>query len=249
MYEFLAFTMADNLEELSKELECSICYELMTPPIYLCRRHHDICHSCKGKISICTICKTPITNLRDYSLEEEAGYLIYACKNDGCNYTCNGIDMRHHEDYCTSRRYVCPISPNCDWYDLLSSLESHVNDCHGIRVTNYDMRKFIVWKRHVVQSISWSYNHYFIVHIFNRDEESLTIDVRLIGPSTEARKHCYVLTFRDCDAVDSMTFVRRCNSLESRTDYEDTLDIPLKMINYLRTDMLSIEIKRVHSDC
>lgn len=243
--------MAESIEELSKDLECSICNELMTPPIYLCRRHHDICHVCKSKITHCTLCKSSITNLRDYSLEEESGYMIYGCKNDGCNYTCNGIDMRMHELYCTYRRYVCPIASNCNWYDLLCTLEEHVNVEHNIPVVNYDTKKLIVWRRHNLIVLSYSYDHYFMINVYNsNDDDLLLINCKLIGPSTtDVIKYIYVVKFRDCDNIDSMTFVRRCKNYDFNENYsyrDDALIVPTRMINYLKTDVFSLQIIGIH---
>lgn len=51
-------------------LECPVCKEYMSPPIYQCTTGHTICNSCKVKLGKCSACEDPIEKTRNYTLEE-----------------------------------------------------------------------------------------------------------------------------------------------------------------------------------
>lgn len=51
-------------------LECPICKEYMSPPIYQCTTGHTVCSACKTKLGKCSSCEDPIEKTRNYTLEE-----------------------------------------------------------------------------------------------------------------------------------------------------------------------------------
>lgn len=51
-------------------LECPICKEYMSPPIYQCLTGHTVCNICKPKKETCATCNEKVENTRNYSLEE-----------------------------------------------------------------------------------------------------------------------------------------------------------------------------------
>lgn len=51
-------------------LECPVCKEYMSPPIYQCKTGHTVCNDCKTKVGKCSTCEDPIENTRNYTLEE-----------------------------------------------------------------------------------------------------------------------------------------------------------------------------------
>lgn len=51
-------------------LECPVCKEYMTPPIYQCMAGHTVCNNCKTKIGKCSSCDESIEKTRNFTLEE-----------------------------------------------------------------------------------------------------------------------------------------------------------------------------------
>ncbi|KAJ8929367.1 hypothetical protein NQ314_017948 [Rhamnusium bicolor] len=51
-------------------LECPLCKEYMSPPIYQCLSGHTICNTCKDKKESCSTCEAKIENTRNYVLED-----------------------------------------------------------------------------------------------------------------------------------------------------------------------------------
>ena len=49
--------LESEIEDLEKELECPVCFNLATSPIFKCDDDHLICSSCKLKLMNCPQCR------------------------------------------------------------------------------------------------------------------------------------------------------------------------------------------------
>ena len=54
--EFLTF-IDDQIIEKEKELECPVCLEVASSPIFMCSEQHLICSTCRPKLSNCPECR------------------------------------------------------------------------------------------------------------------------------------------------------------------------------------------------
>ena len=52
------------------ELECPVCTEQCTPPIYGCQDYHMICKTCRPKIKACPECRLPYRGLQIHRYAE-----------------------------------------------------------------------------------------------------------------------------------------------------------------------------------
>lgn len=52
--------------------ECPVCMDIMSAPIYQCQSGHSLCNSCTKVLvpSICPICRQPMTQMRNWQLED-----------------------------------------------------------------------------------------------------------------------------------------------------------------------------------
>ena len=73
--EILRF-IDDSIEEKERELECPICLEIATVPIFMCSESHVVCEKCYPKISRCAICRDPRTPKRHRYAEKIADEVI-----------------------------------------------------------------------------------------------------------------------------------------------------------------------------
>ena len=64
-----------NLKISAKEveLECPVCLETASAPIYMCLEQHLLCSSCRPKISTCHDCREPYTEGRSGAQSETSG--------------------------------------------------------------------------------------------------------------------------------------------------------------------------------
>merc|ERR1719237_590914 len=49
----------NKIKAKEKELECPVCFEVASAPIFMCSDLHLICSDCKPKVSICPECREP----------------------------------------------------------------------------------------------------------------------------------------------------------------------------------------------
>merc|ERR1719195_906547 len=49
----------NKIETKERDLECPICMEVCTAPIFCCDEQHIICSSCRPKVSVCPECREP----------------------------------------------------------------------------------------------------------------------------------------------------------------------------------------------
>ena len=47
----------DTIKEKEKELECPVCFEIASAPIFMCQDSHLICGKCMPKLSVCPECR------------------------------------------------------------------------------------------------------------------------------------------------------------------------------------------------
>ncbi|KAK9722524.1 Seven in absentia protein family [Popillia japonica] len=72
--------MSQNTDkEILWNLECQVCTEYLSRPIYMCHSGHNICSQCKIKLSSCPSCKAAFTTTRNYALESPALLFSYLC--------------------------------------------------------------------------------------------------------------------------------------------------------------------------
>lgn len=83
-------------------IECPVCKEYLTAPIYNCNTGHAICKSCKNQVTICPLCKAFVGNSRNFALEDIVENVIISCFNEvkGCDFVGSVNDTSLHELGC-----------------------------------------------------------------------------------------------------------------------------------------------------
>ena len=64
-------TLMKKIEELETDLECPVCFEVCSKPIYMCNFQHQICKSCRPKMTQCPQCREPYKKHRIRNREME----------------------------------------------------------------------------------------------------------------------------------------------------------------------------------
>jgi len=133
----------DALEDaLRSRLECSVCYNLMLPPIRQCAEGHNFCDRCATKLMTgtapssrkCPTCRIALSNpvARARNLEEWASEANIEVT---CDYAACGMRFRYsacaeHQRSCLGRTVACPRR-GCSWRGESSRLAHHLqnDDC------------------------------------------------------------------------------------------------------------------------
>jgi len=85
-------------------LECPICLEFFTPPVFICGNGHSLCALCKDQSKSCPICRGSFSNgSRNTVIECMLEQLSILCKYEGCGQTLSlGQRSQHYR--------VCPFN-------------------------------------------------------------------------------------------------------------------------------------------
>ena len=122
--------------DLLKELECPVCLEYMASPIKMCENGHNVCSSCKERLSDCPTCRGTFINVRNIVLEKLAASAVYPCKNReaGCEETLPLVERNKHLSACLYQSKKCPLgilsNVGCTWTGTPSDISAHIRDVH-----------------------------------------------------------------------------------------------------------------------
>ena len=82
-------------------LECPICYEFFTPPVFICSNGHSICSLCKDQAKNCPICRgSYASGSRNTVIECMLEQLSIVCKYEGCGQSLSLGQRQEHYRVC-----------------------------------------------------------------------------------------------------------------------------------------------------
>ncbi|XP_022215527.2 probable E3 ubiquitin-protein ligase sinah [Drosophila obscura] len=119
-------------------LECPVCFGYIMPPIMQCSRGHLICSSCRHKLTLCPVCRVPMSNIRNLAMENVASKLFFPCKHShyGCKLIMTYSEKKLHEDDCEFRPFFCPYPDDkCVWQGPLKDVFGHLVATHENVIT------------------------------------------------------------------------------------------------------------------
>uniref|UniRef100_A0A1E1WES9 E3 ubiquitin-protein ligase n=1 Tax=Pectinophora gossypiella TaxID=13191 RepID=A0A1E1WES9_PECGO len=118
--------------------ECPVCMETMSKPIYQCASGHSLCNVCTTNLCPpnCPICRQPMTQMRNWQLEELIAKAKVPCPNkpSGCVYTMTADDLESHLKECIFRHMDCPLGAifgRCSWNGKLGDMVNHFKERHA----------------------------------------------------------------------------------------------------------------------
>lgn len=119
-------------------LQCPICIEYFTIPIYQCDSGHSICEHCAQKTTRCPTCRASIgRKLRNYHLEQQLLTLDYSCKYPGCEERMKLAYRLDHEEQCSHNPNLSCLIQNCRWIGHKAMLLGHLTSKH--KIPHYDI--------------------------------------------------------------------------------------------------------------
>lgn len=198
-------------------LECPVCYENITPPIYQCKEGHLVCNDCRKSCRKCPTCRGPLGNIRNRALEQCVANVKVSCKFKelGCHCKILLSKANNHAENCLYRPYKCPRSrSNCKWEGQLHEVVDHLLTRHNMNVTeetqignepliinetysNPDGIKNAVWEGPIVKvnklkdSDEETVDENFIIHFEQKPNGQYVSFVRYIGSHQNANKYRY----------------------------------------------------------
>ncbi|KAG0599912.1 hypothetical protein M758_12G186900 [Ceratodon purpureus] len=121
-------------------LECPICSEPFSPPVYQCANGHTACSACCKKLRVgmvkgCPTCSLPTGDIRCIAIEKILDSLLVSCKHaqHGCKVMLKRSDLRKHEkDNCEYEPFRCPVK-DCNYEGSEITLPAHMTEEHRVR--------------------------------------------------------------------------------------------------------------------
>ncbi|XP_065848660.1 E3 ubiquitin-protein ligase SINA-like 10 [Euphorbia lathyris] len=113
-------------------LDCPICYESLTIPVFQCENGHIACTSCCKRIAHkCPSCLLPIGYNRCRAIEKVLESVKVPCQNlrYGCREMVNYSKKFEHEKMCNHAPYSCPVS-SCKFVGSCKQLYQHFSSKH-----------------------------------------------------------------------------------------------------------------------
>ncbi|KAF5738506.1 putative ubiquitin-protein ligase [Tripterygium wilfordii] len=120
-------------------LDCAICYEPLTIPVFQCENGHTACSQCCTQLrNKCPSCSLPIGYNRCRAIEKVLESVRLSCQYNpnGCKETMSYSKKRHHEKICIYSPYPCPF-PNCSYCGSYKQFSVHFKRKHTGSVKHF----------------------------------------------------------------------------------------------------------------
>ncbi|PNT78364.1 hypothetical protein BRADI_1g78140v3 [Brachypodium distachyon] len=108
-------------------LDCSICFEPLSPPLYQCQNGHVACFSCWSRLSNkCHVCSHDAIFARNIALEKIVESIKSSCAYAkwGCSKLVSYAQRSVHEEACLFAPSTCPI-PGCGYRGFTGCWSGH----------------------------------------------------------------------------------------------------------------------------
>ncbi|KAI9162052.1 hypothetical protein LWI28_023334 [Acer negundo] len=199
-------------------LDCFICFDPLTIPVFQCENGHVACSFCCSKLrNKCPSCCSPIGYNRCRAIEKVLESVKVICKNSkyGCKETMSYSQRHDHEKTCQHAPCWCPLS-DCGFVGTCSRLYQHFMDRHKSSAVQFRYNKVC----HVALNINVEFlvlqeeidGALFILH--NRSEIiGNVISLSCIAPSQKGGCFYDILARPGGSTVRFQSYT---NSMESR---------------------------------
>ncbi|KAF5286681.1 hypothetical protein FQA39_LY16164 [Lamprigera yunnana] len=221
------------------ELECPICNEYMSTPIFICPTGHSICNTCTTNLQHCPLCRQTMQNTRNFTLENLAETLTFLCcyKEQGCNVNLIPQHLKIHELHCTFAYGRCPLKliiscPDNDIIDIIG----HLRQKHPTYIVEANQR----YSRDITGEKTTSYwvtiyqNEIFII-CCKHSNTTAPIKFNVLHVSTNKNQSKYKFEIYFCDQTGNrllLVISDVCNlfPLKPSTAFTKCLMIPLDLL-------------------
>ncbi|XP_021737319.1 E3 ubiquitin-protein ligase SINA-like 10 [Chenopodium quinoa] len=177
-------------------LDCPICFNPLTVPVFQCYSGHIACSSCCVSLDKkCPSCRGIIGNIRCRAIEKVIESVQVSCcyLGYGCKKSISYCIKHEHEDKCIYAPCICPF-PDCLFRGSPMRLSSHMSKEHVNFVTRF--------RYNSVFTVSLGADKKFLVLQEEKDgflfilNQGNSVAVRCIHPSPSNGRFAYELVSR-----------------------------------------------------
>ncbi|KAL3526987.1 hypothetical protein ACH5RR_011643 [Cinchona calisaya] len=185
-------------------LDCPICLEPLSIPVFQCENGHIACSSCCIKTgNRCPSCTLPIGYNRCRGMEKVLESVKLLCRNTkyGCKQMVKYSNKHEHENMCIFAPCSCPILV-CNFVGSSRQLYSHFRLRHSIHACTFlfNMR-FLISLEKSQRYLILQESHESIIFVLKHFSErhGSAINVVCIAPSSSSARFSYDLIVKDGD--------------------------------------------------
>ncbi|XP_017218976.1 E3 ubiquitin-protein ligase SINA-like 7 isoform X1 [Daucus carota subsp. sativus] len=190
-------------------LDCPICFDAFTSPVYQCDNGHTACASCCGKLrNKCPSCCSSIGYNRCRALEKVLEAVKITCLNSkyGCKEKVSYNMKREHERSCSYEPCCCP-HPGCNFEGSYKDIYLHFAGKHSASATRFKFdASFPV---HIGANMKYKFlqEHDHSLFILNYGVQTVgnVANIICIGPSSLQNKYSYELEASYADSSVKLT--------------------------------------------
>ncbi|XP_076894019.1 putative E3 ubiquitin-protein ligase SINA-like 6 [Bidens hawaiensis] len=188
-------------------LDCPICLDPLSAPIFQCENGHIACSSCCKKVKRkCPCCCMPIGYNRCRAVEKIVESVKVSCINtrNGCRRILTYSKQAKHEQVCVHAACSCPY-PSCPYSGSSKNMYLHFGMQHAVSTTRftYNTDFFVNVELHQ-KHIFLQEQHESVVFILNHEvkEHGRALSVDCVGCST--LKACFECHITASDPMGSL---------------------------------------------
>ncbi|KAK9112461.1 hypothetical protein Scep_019980 [Stephania cephalantha] len=232
-------------------LDCNICLEPLTPPVFQCKNGHIACSSCCSKYNnTCSYCSSPIGDIRCLIIEKFIDSIKLHCRysSHGCKELLCYNQKSNHEETCICSPCKCPIS-DCNFLAPFEPLSRHIQGKHSSARMEFTFGKtFSVCFRTDSPFVAMqsSTGHLFLLNNFRKPNSDSAITVAALGTIDPKPKNLYRLTLKVGD--NKLEFSSSAKLVNERQETlpkgEYSLTVPCEIVESLRFLKLDVYIYR-----
>ncbi|XP_010435701.1 PREDICTED: E3 ubiquitin-protein ligase SINA-like 7 [Camelina sativa] len=231
-------------------LDCPICYEALTVPIFQCDNGHIACSSCCPKLkNKCPACALPIGHSRCRAMEKVVKSVSFPCPNSifGCTESSSYGKESNHEKECNFSPCSCP-EQDCNYTGPYKDLYNHYALTHskGFRLDSFSCGVSFTSLINISGTMKIEKEDVkrllFAVQCF-REPCGVYLTVSCIAPSTpEVGEYSYHVSY-NVDDGHTLTYgspnMKRILEVSFHVPQQNFMFIPN---HFLRGDWLDIEL-------
>jgi E3 ubiquitin-protein ligase SIAH1 len=201
-----SIALANPLQELIQLFECPVCFDYALPPILQCQSGHIVCSNCRPKLTCCPSCRSPLSNIRNLSMEKLANSVQFPCKylSNSCKEMLPHDRKYEHEEICEHRPYNCPCpGASCKWQGALDQVMPHLMQQHkSITTLQGEDIVFLATDIQLPGAVDWvmmqsCFGHNFMLVLEKQEKtenyQQFFAIVQLIGTRKQAEQFAYRL--------------------------------------------------------
>ncbi|KAK4270781.1 hypothetical protein QN277_019551 [Acacia crassicarpa] len=182
-------------------LDCIICYQPLTIPVFQCENGHIACSTCCVRIAHkCYLCREPIGHIRCLAIEKVIESIKFSCRyaRHGCIEKITHFNRSIHEKGCIYTPCWCPID-GCQFTAPSKKLSEHIHHEHHGSFINFHYDSFLDLKLGLNQKVvvlkELTDSNLFII-TNGQEHMGNVFNVFHIGPKSSAAMYEYELYAR-----------------------------------------------------